>query len=333
MRRSWSAYLCLAAWTCVLAGVIATYANSAVAQSEQSQLPMEPALPEVTVTATRVLDHKALARAVSSFVESHAAPTTRINQIGRLGTGRVPEGSRTAPTANDFVARAVLDVARGVGAPVLPANKKCDVDVEIVFTPDPQGLLDHVAKLYRHVLGYDPKTQAQPTMIFNPPIQAWYETGTRSMDYQPPVVGFGKSAGGAQMPDFFTGLQLDTERTVMGAEPSATAGSHIAQGKRSEFAHVLIIANSAMVSKYPLQAISGLRGHAVADTDDAAERLRAAAEHYDLLASGCAPAAADSLTSADRAYLKALYGSNLEQGLNLEKGDVRERMIRQVEGK
>ncbi len=53
----------------------------------------------------------------------------------------------------------------------------------------------------------------------------------------------------------------------------------------------------------------------------------------DLLASGCPSPAPGSLTAADRAYLKALYSGDLEQTLNLERGDLYERMMQQIEGK
>jgi hypothetical protein len=42
---------------------------------------------------------------------------------------------------------------------------------------------------------------------------------------------------------------------------------------------------------------------------------------------------ADSLTTTDRAYLKALYSADLEKQLNIEQGDIHEQMMRQIEGK
>jgi hypothetical protein len=53
----------------------------------------------------------------------------------------------------------------------------------------------------------------------------------------------------------------------------------------------------------------------------------------DLLASGCATPATDSLTVADRAYLKALYSADLAKNLNIERSDIKEQMMRQFEGK
>jgi hypothetical protein len=53
----------------------------------------------------------------------------------------------------------------------------------------------------------------------------------------------------------------------------------------------------------------------------------------DLLAGGCATPVADALTAVDRAYLKALYAADLEKNLNLERGDIHQQMMRQIEGR
>jgi hypothetical protein len=174
---------------------------------------------------------------------------------------------------------------------------------------------------------------------FTRPIQAWYETGTRSMDYQPPVIGLSKGAPpsdtqynpGADSP-LLTGVQLDSDVTAMGLQPSGIAGSHIARGLRSEFAHVLIIADSTRVAHYSLQSIADYAAMLSLTRMAQLENCAPLPSITDLLASGCATPAPEALTAADRAYLKALYSANLEQTLNLERGDVHERMMRQIEG-
>jgi hypothetical protein len=173
----------------------ATYPGTAGAQSHDSQSGSGQTLQEVTVTATRIQDHRTLARAVSGFVASHSALSTRINQIGRWHEPVCPLVTGLQSPGRDFIAREILDVARSVGAPTAPVGKKCDVTVEIVFTREPQVLLDHIAKTYRPLLGFYPVSQAEQVAIFSRPVQAWYETGTRSMDIQMPIaIGAGGSA-------------------------------------------------------------------------------------------------------------------------------------------
>jgi hypothetical protein len=334
MRRRRSARVCLLAWSCLLTSVLA-----GAEAHDQDSAPGEP-LREVTVLASRVLDHRALARAVSGFVESHSTPGARINQIGRWHQNVCPQVTGLQPAFGDFVTREILNVARGIGAPTRPAGKKCSVNVEIVFTSDPQGLLTHIAKAYRPMLGFYPAAQVTQMTTFTRPIQAWYETGTRSMDYQPPVIGLSNGAApadtqynpGADSP-FLTGVQVDSDVTAMGMQPSGVAGSFIKKGLRSDFMHVLIIADSARVARYSLQAIADYAAMLSLTRMAQLENCAPLPSITDLLASGCATPAPDSLTAADRAYLMALYSADLEQTLNLERGDVHERMMQQIEGK
>jgi len=112
----------------------------AAAQTKDDSTPAQSApLQEVTVTAERMRDHRALSHAVSGFVESHSTPGARINQIGRWYQTICPFVAGLRLPFNEFVAREIADVARGVGAPVRPVGKKCDPNVEIIFTADPQG--------------------------------------------------------------------------------------------------------------------------------------------------------------------------------------------------
>jgi hypothetical protein len=314
MYRRWPTCMCLLA--CVMA-------TSAVAQSNDSvPAPGEP-LQEVTVTATRALDHKELAHAVSSFVQSHAAPGGRIQQIGRWYNKVCPLVTGLQPRANDFVTREVLDMARGVGAPAGATGKKCDTNVEIVFTRQPQALLDHIAKSYRIVLGYYPRSQVAQAMRFSRPIQAWYETATRSLNDHP------GSVEGQISPQ----AQLDSDLTSIGWQPSGSADSLLSHGQLSEFAHILIIADSSELERYSLRSIADYVALLSLTRMAQLDKCAPLASITDLLAHDCAVPVADEITAADRAYLKGLYSANLDKVFNIEQGDVHERMMRQMEGK
>jgi hypothetical protein len=53
----------------------------------------------------------------------------------------------------------------------------------------------------------------------------------------------------------------------------------------------------------------------------------------DLLSSGCGKREKPvALTETDTAYLKALYSANLENTLNLEQGDIRDKMVTAIRG-
>jgi hypothetical protein len=332
MRRSWIRH-CLFAWGCIVAG------GSAIAQQQPLQ--------EVTVTATRALDHKELARAVSGFVTSHSTPAARINQIGRWHEEVCPLVTGLQRAGAAFIMRRIQTVARGIGAPTAAPSKKCPTSVEIVFTREPQALLDHVAKAYRPLLGFYPTSQVTTMTRFTRPIQAWYETGTRSMDVQMPIPGMGKTpmpgsamsgavpsaeAPGGDVP-LLSGAQVDSEVSAMGMQPSGVSGSLMGHRVRSEFLHVLIIADSARLAGYSLDSIADYLAFLSLSRMSQLDQCAPLPSITDLLASGCATPVADSLTAADRAYLQGLYSADLEQNLNLERGEVHEQMMREIEGK
>jgi hypothetical protein len=338
------AWLCLYTRTCILICAMASCPGVAAAQSQDSQSIPEHALQEVTVTATRIQDRRTLARAVSGFVASHSAPGARNNQIGRWHAPVCPLVKGLQPPGQDFITRKILDVARSVGAPTGSAGKKCAVTVEIVFTREPQALLDRIAKTYRPLLGFYPASQVKQMTTFTRPVQAWYVTGTRSMDAMPdashgnaPETGitqFPVQRGGSvvDMP-LLSGVQVDSDVTAMGLQPSGVGGSYLTNGQRSEFLHVLIIADSGQLALFTVHSIADYLALLSLTRMAQLDQCAPLPSVTDLLASGCATPVADSLTAADRAYLKSLYTADLEKNLNIERGDIHDRMMRQIEGK
>ncbi|HTV80193.1 MAG TPA: hypothetical protein VMF03_18215 [Steroidobacteraceae bacterium] len=310
---------------------------AASAQSVATPPAADQALPEVTVTATRESERRALSRAINGYVASHTAPNARTNQIGRWHEPVCPLVTGLEPRGRDYVTRAILDLARGVGAPTTPAGRKCPITVEIVFTREPQALLDHIAKAYRPLLGFYPAAQVKQMTTFTRPIQAWYQTGTRSMEIQLPVFqgssdqSFG--AGPGTGPPVFQGAQVDSDTTAMGMQPSGVAGSLLGHRVRSEFLHVLIIADSSKLARYTVRSVADYIAMLSLTRMSELDQCAPLPSITDLLADACAKPVADVLTAADRAYLQALYSADLEQNLNLERGEVHAQMMRRFEGK
>jgi hypothetical protein len=308
---------------------LATYPDTAGAQSHDSHSGSDQTIQEVTVTAKRAEDHRALARAVNGFMASHSAPeASRAGQIGRWYENVCPLVTGLEPAARDFITREILDVARGVRAPTAAVGKECAITVEIVFTHEPQVLLDHIAKSYRPLLGFNPASQThkqwwKSVTTFSRPIQAWYETGTRSTDFQPP------QAIAPSCPSCI-GATLDSDATV--APPAGTA-SRFRQNLRSEFMHVLIIADAGPIASYSLQSVADYLAVLSLTHMSQLDQCAPLPSITDLLAGGCATPVADSLTAADRAYLKSLYSADLDRSLHAERGDIHDQMMRQIEGK
>ena len=160
-----------------------------------------------------------------------------------------------------------MDVARAAGAPTESAGKKCPITVEILFTNEPQALLDGVAKAYPLRLGFYPASLARQMTTFSGPVQAWYETATRSMETQLLISSTGSQAnaadqsfgggGASNAPPLLSGAQIDSAVTAMGLQPSGITGSRLTGNRlRSEFVHVLIIADSRRLARYPLKSVA-----------------------------------------------------------------------------
>ena len=131
-----------------------------------------------------------------------------------------------------------------------------------------------------------------------------------------------------------SGGQIDSEATATGFQPSGIMGSRLAGRRvRSEFVHVLIIVDSGRLTGHPLNSVADYLAMVSLTRMAQLDQCAPLPSITDLLASGCAAPVADSLTAADRAYLKALYSADLEQSLKWERREIQDQIVRQVEGK
>ncbi len=298
--------------------------------------PPEPSAPqdsqqlaEVRIIASK-LDRRTLKRVTQKFVESHAAENPVVHQLGRWQQALCPQLTGLKTGASAFIVDHIQEVARSVGAPSHAVGKKCSINVEIVFTGEPQHLLDHIAKDYPILLGSSRKAG---DTTFGHAIQSWYLTGTRSMaGFQPPIDGTAlymalfdpSQVGNFTTPDPAYGS---------GAPPSGLAGSRLTKSLQSELLHVFIIVDAQKVAGESLRAIADYIAMVALTRMGSLDACSELSSIIDLLSPTCTgrdkPVA---LTGADTAYLKALYSSDLETNLNIEQGDMRDRMIKVIEG-
>ena len=295
-------------------------------------------LDEVTIVGKT--DLPTLDREVNQFVQSHAKPSTLIGQIGRWHEKVCPAVTGLQGTAAEFVTHQIENVARSVGAPNVASGKKCAVNIEVVFTAEPQALLDHIAATkYRPLLGYYRQSELKQVTTFNHPVQAWYMTGTRSIDAGLPMVGLSAGQSGAGNGEdissiLVTGLKADSAATdgSLGLGASGNPASRLSKGLRSEFMHVLIIVDSRGAAKYSLRSVSDHIALLALTRIGSQDTCSALASILTLFDPGCGQPPA-AITSADIAYLKALYGADLDMNLNLEQGDIHDRMLKTISGK
>jgi hypothetical protein len=331
---------------------MASYTGTAIAQAQDSQPGSEQSLREVTVTASR-LPRQTLNRLASQFVKSHGAVSPVIHQIGRWQVDVCPRVTGLQPAANAFVSRRVTEVARSVGAPS-EVGKGCPVNVEIVFTAQPQLLLNHIAKAYPALLG---SSRSPGDATSRRAIQSWYTTGTRVMNGwtppAPPISGPESIVIGAQAvgPNLMMALQEGVDASTPGGavagdgariDPAygggyagfGNAASYFTKGFTSEFLQVLVIVDTSKIAADSLSSIADYISMLALTRMDFLDGCSELPSIIDLLSSGCGKRAKPlALTETDTAYLKALYSANLEKNLNLEQGDMRDQMVTTITGR
>src|ERR1700733_13630950 len=290
--------------------------------------------PEVVVVGPK-LDQHTLSGVAMKFVESHAAVNPAVHQMSRGRVGLCPSVTGLTPAANAVVVGRVEEVARSVGERARGVDQKCEVNVEIVFTSEPQQLVDHIVKTFPVLLGSSPSAADPP---FSRPIQPWYLTGTTSTaGFQPPAEAApgdttlllalsdpqSKSSDAIADPDYGSGEQT-----------SGLTGSYFTKGITRELRHVLLVVDRGKVATLSVRAIADYVDTLSFTPMGSLDTCSELPSIIDLLSSGCGEREKPtSLTDADEAYLKALYSSNREANLNREQADMRDRMTNPILGK
>jgi hypothetical protein len=341
-------------WTTLVVSAVLISSLAAAAQPTDPPAPQNSGpLSEVVVNASR-LPRDQLKRVAIQFVKSHGAESPAIHQIGRWQVYVCPRVTGLQPAGNAFVSRRVKEVARSVGAPA-EVGKGCPVNVEIVFTAQPQLLLNHIAKAYPALLG---SSRSPGDATSRRAIQSWYTTGTRVMSgWTPPAPPIGGSGGsiviGAQAvgPNLMMELQEGVDASTPGGavagdgariDPAygggyagfGNAASYFTKGFTSEFLQVLVIIDTSKIATDSLSSISDYISMLALTRMDFLDGCSELPSIIDLLSSGCRKRAKPlALTETDTAYLKALYSADLEENLNLERGDMRDRMVTTITGR
>jgi hypothetical protein len=152
-------------------------------------------------------------------------------------------------------------------------------------------------------------------LTFSHQIRAWYRTITHAF-------GNGWTLDSRQ--PLIPGDSTRQDYPNYDQEPGSA--SRLSTGKLSGFANVLVIADSKQVSAHSLRSIADYIAMLVL-TRTSVEDCSELASIIDLLSADCAGRAPpDSVTPADIAYLKALYSADLEKNLNIEQGNIHQRM-------
>jgi hypothetical protein len=311
----------------LIASVLSSASAAALAQpaAPQAAASQTAAKPPVSTTVAPVTVQaaptpKVIEKQSQSFVLSYAASANaEIDQIGRWHDPVCVQAVGLVDAQAAAIKARIEEVAKEVG---LPATRPvCATNVEIVFTDQPQAVMDELAKKREYLLGYYHRHEHNQLKKVTRPIQAWYVTATR---------GEGGSVAGALFGGV-SGVQVETDVIDDPENPPPNAcgdNPRFTACLKSEFRNVFIVADSKALNGKGAGLLSDYLVMLALSEPKSLDGCNALPSVIDLFAPTACPGrdTPDGLTAADAAYLTALYMSDPEGKKNMEQTDISIRM-------
>jgi hypothetical protein len=270
----------------------------------------------VVVTAPRmrtpeIIDH---------FVMAHATRAPALGKLTRWKLGICPQTTGLPPAFAKLVTDRVRQVAAMAGAP-LADGPSCRVNIEIVFTREPQVLVDGVRKDKPELLGFYPRARLDEIARMDHPIKAWYATQTedyngivRTDDPRPTGMTFlmtGESGGTSQLTPSGPSM-TDVTLDIGYARKTHVRGDRLGDGLRSELYHVMVVADRGKVAGLEIGSIADYIAMLALSQTGTFDACEGAPSITNLLSPDCESGVkTDALTDVDLAFLSGLYKMNL----------------------
>jgi len=202
--------------------------------------------------------------------------------------------------------------------------------VTILFTLEPQRVLDAIVKQDSRLLGFHYAKQEKKLATFTHPIQGWYVTSTRNwqgvenVDDPLPLGEYGDGA-------IATGA---CGAICAGKVPPGKPGSRLDNYRSSQVVRALIVVDANQIRGMTIGSISDYLAVLTLSQARAPQGCSQLPSIMDLMAPGCsAEKKPDQVTAGDLAFLRALYHANLETPVNLEESNIENAMMREFSGK
>jgi hypothetical protein len=287
----------------MIALALAAVCASARAQPAQPPRTVEPLVvsPQTPLTPKEA---DALAR---TFVRALSEPG-RIGQLSRWQTRPCAKAIGLPDAFDSFVAARIETLAGEIGA---PAATPCrGNNILVVFTTEPQKLLDFIARRRTRLLGFHYAAQTKRLATFRGPVQAWYVTATVSAN------------GDSYVDDPFE------------QPPGGSAGSHFTVELSSAFEAVLVVVDSGKIAGHPVGRVADDVAMAALARSPAQPGCRDLPTILDALNGQCLKSAdLQAVSDSDRAYLKGLYAANPRTFLQTQETSVAGAVSRDLQGR
>jgi len=321
----------------LIAALLCSAAAAALAQPASAPAAKEaPAVAPVTVTGQALPPRKVIEKQSSDFVQHVAgAGNPEIDQITHWREPVCAQVEGLVPEQAALIKARIESVAQAVGLKAAWAKGgDCRANVEIVFSDQPQAVMDIVAKRHEDLLGYYHVHDRDRLKRVTRPIQSWYVTATRVGATCGPALAFAtlKDAGG--MPVINGGFPGATsvEETVDDPESVGPIGcgdaSRFTALYTSAFHNVFMVADSRALEGKDLGLVADYMTMLALSKPRSLDGCNALPSVIDRFAPSSCPVRdpPDGLTPADAAYLTALYASDPESRKAFEQSDITRRM-------
>jgi hypothetical protein len=281
-------------------------------------------LPDATVIAPKPPSNEELTEdSLSQFIVHHATTPypksqTVTGSLARWRGGRpetiCPLTLGLDPGYNAFVSARVRALAAYVGAPV-QTDLHCTDNVRILFTTEPQKLMEEVLKWANVTLGvkYPHQTAKQLTISSGHAIQGWYLT----------------AAGGGSILNEDAKLLRHIELLPLWPLVIQT-GLHGGGCCNGGIIGAFFIVDTTKVVGYTIGSVADYIAVLAMTLIQSPDHCDPLPSILDLMSSNCsAPEKPAGITAGDLAFLKALYYRNTGLGPSLSRADMQFNMMRQ----
>jgi hypothetical protein len=282
---------------------------------------------KVIVTAPKEVPSTTL----HDFIEAYGAPSEPVGNIARWRVGICPAIAGLPADYEKLVVARIHEIALRVGAPV--ADDGCRFNIDVVFSPRPQAVMDDVRLHHEVLLGFHDTVTATQVATVRHPVQAWYTTETEDTNGQRSIDSKQRNQGVTLFvppsPNYRTGLTVFLPSAREERVNSTLLGDHL----RSQLFHVIVTVD--------LNKIAGLKIGALADqiavlalaTSRASEDcLEPPSITNQTLAACPAERRPDGATPFDLAYLSAVYHVDSSLSLSEQQSAIQYQMQKTLGG-
>jgi hypothetical protein len=298
-------------WPIGLICALACASAPSLAQPVSRSAPTE----SIIVTAPGTIPEQA----AHDFVKSFTGVSPASGKIARWRMGVCPVVADLPPSGITLVGARVRQVAALAGAPV--GDKSCKPNTDIVFTLNPQVLLDGIRAKDRVLLGYHDASHEKELATVRHPVQAWYTTQTVDNHGNTTVDDKLRTQGGSYTDTPF-GRVFISEAVVQ-----QVTGSHLSDGRSSELVRAVIVIDLAKVTGLTVGALTDYAAMLALAQTSSFEVCQPVVSVTNLVSPGCdAAVQAHAITSADLAYLQALYRTDPRASLGRQKEEIAAQM-------